>query len=74
MLFVGPMAGAFATSIRAKRLILTHFSMRHSTPGSEFSVDDIVNETRASTYMEGQLLAAHDLMVFDVPPITWPKE
>jgi ribonuclease BN (tRNA processing enzyme) len=68
------MAGQFATSIKAKKLVLTHFSMRHSTPGSEFTVTDILRETRDQSFPHGELVAADDLMVMDIAPRTWSEK
>lgn len=68
------MAGEFATAIKAKKLVLTHFSMRHSTPGSEFTVADILQETRKQTFPHGELIAADDLMALDIPPRSWSEK
>ena len=65
------MAGAFATSIRAGKLVLNHFSARY--PGND-DVDedakrtmDAIRGLAESTY-EGEVVCARDLMSFDVAP------
>lgn len=65
------MAGTFATRIRARKLLLNHFSARY--PGN----DDVNEETRrimgrirelAESTFEGEVVCARDLMSFDVGP------
>jgi ribonuclease Z len=69
------MAGAFATRIRAKKLVLNHFSARYAG-------DDDVNEESAEvmnairdlargTFEDGEVVCARDLMSIDIHrPIT----
>ncbi|EJD48373.1 Metallo-hydrolase/oxidoreductase [Auricularia subglabra TFB-10046 SS5] len=62
------MAGAFATRIGARRLILNHFSARYPGDESEGSlrVMDAIRALAQSTY-DGDVVCARDLMTFSVP-------
>ena len=62
------MAGMFAKSVNAKRLIITHFSQRyypvnHSIP--EESVTALIDQAR-ETFESNDVIAAEDLMIVKV--------
>ncbi|KAI0355381.1 Metallo-hydrolase/oxidoreductase [Trametes cingulata] len=66
------MAGAFARRIRARKLVLNHFSARY--PGNDDVDEDArrimgrIRELAESTYGGGEVVCARDLMSFDVSP------
>ena len=61
------MAGEFAARIKAKKLIITHFSQRYSTATApdEVTVDDLVKEAKHEC-PDTAVLAAFDLQSFDI--------
>lgn len=63
------MAGAFASRIGARRLILNHFSARYPGDESDASVRvmDAIRALAQSTYDGGEVVCARDLMTFTVP-------
>lgn len=67
------MAGRFATSIRAKKLVLTHFSQRYKSVGNAeptINVDESENVSKlvkqAEKTFTGCIIAADDFMVIQV--------
>lgn len=64
------MAGIFAHKIKAKKMILTHFSSRYGASGekneeSGLTIDDLVKEAQVEC-PNAQVLAAEDLKKFDL--------
>jgi ribonuclease Z len=64
------MAGAFATRINARRLVLNHFSARYAGD------DDVDEEAKkimiaiadlAATEYRGEIVCARDLMTIEIP-------
>ncbi len=61
------MAGEFAAKIKAKKLILTHFSMRYQIYAeSELSVKDLVQEAQKACGEATQVVAAEDLLKIEL--------
>jgi len=60
------MAGKFAQTLNAKKMILTHFSMRYTTAKEgELGVDDLLKEAQ-NECPHTTVLAADDFAVFDI--------
>ena len=66
------MAGAFAKRIRARKLVLNHFSARY--PGNDDvneearRIMDGIRELAVNSFGSGEVICARDLMSFDVGP------
>jgi len=63
--------GSFASSLHAKKLVLTHFSQRYRTSQEECREDEnnvlfLADQTK-ETFTEGEVLAAEDLYVLQIP-------
>lgn len=61
------MAGEFASRVRAKNLIITHFSPRTFIEDAENDIEAIHRQTKES--FKGPVFAAKDFWTFDIPKI-----
>jgi ribonuclease Z len=60
------MTGALAARMRAKNLIITHFSSRYTEDGATFGVPDLVTQTRQHC-PRTRVMAAKDMMKVELP-------
>jgi len=60
------MTGSLAAKMRAKNLIITHFSSRYTEDGASFGVPDLVVQTRQHC-PKTRVMAAKDLLKVELP-------
>ena len=67
------MAGHFATQVKAKKLVLTHFSQRYNgvndnmaTKDADCNVKKLVKQAE-KVFMTGNIVAAEDFLVIPIP-------
>ncbi len=64
------MAGRFASCIKAKKLVMTHFSQRYRSSNDEIKKDEVSVDKllqQAKNYFKGEVIAADDFTVINVP-------